>query len=78
MKLDCKKIIWFDNLAMYLNVSHNYLGKLFNSCSLMKRKYYTIEHLQFLADNLHPGNVRKTILIKNLKEFIKEFKEDNI
>ena len=74
-KLDYKNMIFFDDIVKYLNVTPNYLGKLFNSCSLMKKRFYTIEHLQFLVKNLKVGNVRKLVLIKNLKNFIEEYEK---
>jgi len=78
MKSDYKKMILLDDIVLYLDITPKYLVKLFRSCSLMKMKYYSIAHLQFLVDNLSPSNIKEIILIKKLKEFIKEFKENNI
>ncbi len=74
-KLDYKNMIFFDDIVKYLNVTPNYLGKLFNSCSLMKKRVYTIEHLRFVVENVEIGNVRKLVLIKNLKNFIEEYEK---
>ena len=76
MKSEYKKIILLDDIALYLNITPKYLVKLFKSCSLMKMKYYSIAHLQFLVDNLSPSNIKEIVLIKKLEEFIEKIRKN--
>jgi len=67
-----KKTISSNELALFLDISEKYLYKLFNSCSLMRMKYYSVEHLQFLVDNLSPSNIQEVVLIKQIQYFIEK------
>ena len=58
--------ISLSKIALYMNVSEDYLAKTFNSCGLMRLSSYSVNHLAFVRDNLICGNYRRKVFVMKL------------
>jgi len=63
-----------EELAKSLNVSVNYLYKVFNGCGLMKRDNYTLVHLEFVIKAIDIKNYRNEVFVLKLKKIVNDSK----
>lgn len=63
-----------EELARNLNISTNYLFKVFNSYGLMKRDDYTLAHLEFLINSIEIKNYRTQVFVLKLEKLVNDTK----
>jgi len=58
------------DVARFVNVTPDYLHRLFRLCLIMKREYYSLEHLEFVAKNLPGEDYRRLVIREKIARFV--------
>jgi hypothetical protein len=64
-----------EKISSFVDISEDYLFKVFGSCGLKKMTSYSLNHIRFVVDNLVCGNYRKKVIVQKLTYILNSYEK---